>query len=204
MCFANPDLIADYDNEESVADTLYQLKEDPNLFDYLNASVGAINRCLTYFEIKGLSPVGLISVKLSSLESKDGLLRLDVNELVPNLLRIRRILSRSRQGNSQILCCGESDSNELLIEPPIQGDELIIEYNTRIPKITHSTPDSYDVMLPNHLCALIPYFVKGDILRVDDPDEAKEAMKEFKELVSLADTRYDASPPKADPIYRMG
>ena len=56
LCFPNPQLYVDTDDDTLLSEALSNLKDDANYADYLNAMIGAINRCLSVFEIKGVIP----------------------------------------------------------------------------------------------------------------------------------------------------
>ena len=202
MCFANPDLVTDYEDTESLVETLYQLKSDPNLSDYLNASVGAVNRCLAYFEIKGLSPIGSVTVRHGRFNEENGLLKFKLSELSSNILRVKQIFSVDSTGN--ILPVGYLEEKDGTVLAESHGKDFTVEYWEKIPKISHSTADSYEIMLPDCLCRLIPYFVKGDILRVDDPDEARKSARIFKELCEGLVKDDCALPQSVSSLYKMG
>ena len=58
-----------------------------------------------------------------------------------------------------------------------------VRYEPLTERISPSTAESHELELPNRLAELIPYFVKGDILRVDEPEEAKDAHTLFYGLL---------------------
>ena len=199
MCFANPDLTADLESDEAILDTLYNLKSDPNFSDYLNASVGAINRAFSCLEIKGLSPVKILSLKAEELKYENGFIKLELDALAPDLLRVKRIFSKDQTGIFPIPVSMESENGELFIPPVYYGD-IYVEYYKKIPRISHVTADTYEIGLDSTVCSLIPYYVKGDILRVDDPEEAKESMELFFRLAgSISQEKY----PPSEGVYSV-
>ena len=198
MCLANPDITGCFDTDEEITEALYQLKSDPNLSDYLNASVGAINRCFAFLEMKGLSPVRTANV----LPVSDGsVYRLSLTPRIHDLLRIKSVFAIKGDTISPIRDFIEITGSELMLKD--NADSYSVSYYSRIPRISAATPESYDVPLDECLCELIPYFIKGDILRVDDPSEADNAMSFFMEAISRLDLSYGGAYAKVDTVYEM-
>ncbi len=51
-------------------------------------------------------------------------------------------------------------------------------------RITHSTPDSYELDMQEGVAQIIPYFIKSDLLLSENPSEAKEARAIFDSLLA--------------------
>ncbi len=199
MCLANPDISGGFDTDEEITEALYQLKSDPNLSDYLNASIGAINRCFSFLEMKELSPVR--TAKVTASASNDGASRLALNALIPDFLKIKSIFAIKGDSIAPLKDFIEISGGELLLKDT--ADRYSVSYYSKIPRISAATPESYDIMLDDCVCQLIPYFVKGDILRVDDADEAEASMSFFKEAISSVDLSYGGAYIKVDTVYEM-
>lgn len=183
LCFPNPQLYVDTDDDSLLTDTLSNLKDDPNYSDYLNAMVGAINRCLSVFEIKGVIPKKRVSVPFYASGVTDGSFVIRMQSLAPDVHRVDSVITYPKGDLPNHIEFADVGDNEIRVEPISEGACYTVRYEPVSKRISHATPESHEIDLPDRLCELIPYFVKGDILRVDDPDEAKDALTLFYGLL---------------------
>ena len=65
----------------------------------------------------------------------------------------------------------------LLVES--QNGEVEILYNSKIPRISEKTSDSYEIELDSAILELIPYFVRSELILGEDEKGAKDAKNEF-------------------------
>ena len=72
-----------------------------------------------------------------------------------------------------------------LYPPPLLSDEdyCVIYYHVGIPRIGEGTGNSEQIILPDELARLIPYFIKGEVYREEDPNEAGEARNWYEQGV---------------------
>ncbi|MBQ9744731.1 MAG: hypothetical protein IJW19_06360 [Clostridia bacterium] len=182
LCFANPELGVDIDNEEVFLDTLNNLKYDENYKNYMNAMPGAINRCFSSIEHKGILPTKAVNLTGSSLLVYEGLVRLDLNELAKDFCQLESITLISNGVVVPHMPFTRLGENTVLLQPIGAKDEYVIIYGPKIPRIKISTPESYEIDLPEDILALVPYFIKGDIMRIDDANEAAEARNIFEAM----------------------
>lgn len=180
LCFATPELSIDTEDATVFSDTLNALKSDSNYSDYLNASVGAINRALSYFELKGMVPVKRAEIPFDSSEVVNGCFTMDLPRIIPDFCSLVSL----SEANSDIVSYVEYAQDGALIRafPPTVGNGYTVQYIPTLERITHATSEEYDIPLPRYMCEAIPYFVKGDIMRVDNPEEAERAREEFYSL----------------------
>jgi hypothetical protein len=61
--------------------------------------------------------------------------------------------------------------------------DYYLVYRPMLPRITAATAESYELPLPELLAGALPYFIKGDIYRMDEPDEANAAKSFYEMLV---------------------
>ena len=182
LCFANPELEIDTEDEEIFLNALNNLKYDENYKDYMNAMPGSINRCFSSIEQKGILPSKTIKLTGDSLSSQAGVVKLELKELVSDFHHLESVTLVSNGVVIPHMPFVRIGNDTITLQPIGKNDEYIIIYEPRIPRIKISTPESYDVELPDDISALIPYFIKGDILRVDDADEAAEARNIFEAM----------------------
>lgn len=68
----------------------------------------------------------------------------------------------------------------------------------RIKRISHTTPNDYELELEDKLAQIIPYFVKSDLLLSESPEESKVAQELFERLLAQA---LDESTSHSETIY---
>ena len=108
-------------------------------------------------------------------------IRFNLPSLIENFYDIDRVVSETSDGEY----CGDCDYQT-------EGDTLVLEryddeditytvlYRPTIPRVDSLTDDDWEIPVPENIAALIPYFVKGDLYRDDEPNEASEARNWFE------------------------
>ena len=161
---------ADYTDAD--VDNLDLMKADRNYSDYLSAMVGSVNRCFAILEERRILPV-------RSMVLGDGG-RYVLN--AEDFFDVERIVY---EGN------GEYDGN---CEYFREGDAVIIKdydthgeyrllYRPSIPRVCAYTPDDTEIPIPDRIACYIPYFIKSELFRMDEPDEATEARRFFEAAI---------------------
>jgi hypothetical protein len=56
-----------------------------------------------------------------------------------------------------------------------EGESYKVVYKPKLKRITAYTDDMEELDIPENIASHIPYFVKGDLYRDDEPNEASEA-----------------------------
>lgn len=57
-------------------------------------------------------------------------------------------------------------------------------YYPSVARVTHTTPNSTEVAIPEALAAALPYYVKADVYRIDEPGEANDARNWYEAAIS--------------------
>ena len=60
-------------------------------------------------------------------------------------------------------------------------------YAPRRKRVTTGTADDEEIALPDKIACLIPYFIKGDLFREDEPAEAADARNLFEASIEAID-----------------
>ena len=153
---------------------LNALLSDDNYNVYLYAMTGAINRCFADLESKGATPIKSMVLRRDHLT--DGVFDLTAIEEYSSLDSVTdkdgRNVEFVKKGN-------------YLYPPPLLSDEdyCVIYYHVGIPRIGEGTGNSEQIILPDELARLIPYFIKGEVYREEDPNEAGEARNWYEQGV---------------------
>ena len=87
--------------------------------------------------------------------------------------------------------------NGVFILPPY--GVMVTEYNKCLNNRVNS--ENYEIDLDEDVLALIPYFVKGDIMRLEDPNEAAEARNIFEGMCAEIYRGIDKPQAKVDTVF---
>lgn len=72
------------------------------------------------------------------------------------------------------------EGNVLVLPLLDEHTTYTVLYYPSIPRVTSETDDNTELAIPDKIATHIPYFVKGDLFRDDEPDEANEARNWFE------------------------
>lgn len=160
---------------------LEKLALNENYQDYIYNMPGAINRCFSILEEKRVLPTKRLDLSRDDMGNK-GVLRYDLGK-IKDFFDIDRIVYENDNGEYVASCDYQRAGNEIVL-PPINVEErYTILYKPRLERITSSTKYDYDLPVPDHIAAHIPYFIKGDLYRDDEPNEASEARNWFEAAI---------------------
>ena len=157
--------------EDPTEESLLRLGGDPNYRPYLINMNGAIDRCLSDIERRCILPVKMHDLVLSAEPTEGHMTRFEIT--APDFYDVERISKEGlyeydgdhpymREGNTLLLQTYDATAKYRLIYYP----------KVRRVSTLHDT-DAIDV--PDEIAAVIPYYVKGDLFREDEPNEAGEA-----------------------------
>lgn len=164
-----------YDNIDLQSVSLDQLALDENYGNYLVNMTGSINRCFSNLETKGVLPVKTHNLQHSDGNPSGPLLRFNLNDLIKDLFEIERIVYRGKNGEYISECEYRKEGDILVVDDIETGDYYTVLYKPALPRITPTTDNAMVLPIPDNIAAYIPYFIKGDLYRDDEPSEASEA-----------------------------
>jgi len=163
------------------SESLETLEQDENYRDYMINLTGAINRSFSSIEEKRVLPTK--AKALTNGVVRGTWLRFEYNEF-----DIDRIVF-------------ESDTEYRgSVSYMVEGDNLVVEnktgtytliYRPTIPRITSITLNSTELDIPDSIASAIPYYIKGDLYRDDEPDEASEARAYYEAQMSQIQKKSD-------------
>lgn len=185
-----PSISIDVDTEsgDALNEALSNLKADPNYCDYLSAMTGAINRCFTNLESKGVLPLKAATFAKDNFEKCGSMLCLDISDKING--KIEKVAFRNGFKYIDSFDFSFNGDNMLIIEDYGDGVYTII-YEPYIPRIKNTTGANYTVDLPDKITSLIPYFIKSEVIRTDDASEASVARSMYEtEIAELVSNRY--------------
>ena len=195
------DFVVDY----AVSD-LADLYSDEAYRDYLVAMPGAVNRCFSNLEARGALPS--VSRELSYDEGvvRFGRIRYDLPTLIPDCQRLERIVREDSDGGYDGRCEYMREGGVLVLpEPRRKNGELVegytVVYKPRVPRVDENSDDYAELNLPEHIAALVPYYVKGDLYRKDEPEEAAEARNYYESALEQLLIEEEGAQAKVKSVY---
>ena len=190
IIFANADEIL-------YPDRLSEYETDEQYRDYLANMTGAINRCFSTLENKRVLPVKTFLIESSSVVASRRI-RIDMKQAVSDFFDIDRVIGESDytyKSNVDFWMAGD-----LLIVPNENLDYTVLYYPT-LPRIKSTTSGDMEIPVPDNIAAYIPYYVKGDIYREDEPNEAAEARNWFEQAISELEGKREQYQGTVESIY---
>lgn len=147
---------------------------DERYADYLYAMTGAINRCLSELEERRVLPV-------RSLVLGDGG-RYALDRIVSDFFDLERI-SCVLNGEYFPICEYYREGDEIIVKDYDDRAEYRAIYNPAIKRVFSYSDNMLELDIPDRIACYIPYFIKGELFRVDEPDEAAEARNWFEAAI---------------------
>ena len=190
IIFANADEIL-------YPDRLSEYETDEQYRDYLANMTGAINRCFSTLENKKVLPVKTFLIESSSVVASRRI-RIDMKQAVSDFFDIDRVIGESDytyKSNVDFWMAGD-----VLIVPNENLDYTVLYYPT-LPRIKSTTSGDTEIPVPDNIAAYIPYYVKGDIYREDEPNEAAEARNWFEQAISELEGKREQYQSTVESIY---
>lgn len=159
--------------EDITAEDLGDLGGVESFRAYLMNMNGSINRCFSDIEQRRILPVKAVQLRAEDGEEANGRIRFELST-ISDFFDIDRLIADGehsyegdhpyiREGNSIIICD---------FDPKVAYRLL---YFPALRRVDDSFGDTDEVQVPNSIAVNIPYFIKGDLYREDEPNEASEA-----------------------------
>lgn len=162
-------------NIDFIIDELPNIALDENYGSYLVNMPGAINRCFASIEEKGVLPVKTYVLKADEGLASGSFMRFNLAQLIEDYFDVERIVCETTNGEYIGDHEYQKEGDTLVIKDFGGDDRYILLYLPKIDRISSLTPDDEEILVPDNIAAHIPYFIKGDLYRDDEPNEASEA-----------------------------
>lgn len=154
---------------------LVDLEQEEECRDYLAYMPGAINRCLSNLESRDVLPKRQCVLAADACERYGDRVRYSLGDMIPDLFKVERIAREDLRGGYQPSADYVREGEKTVLGAIGEDERYIVIYWPRIGRITGLTDNETEIDVPDHIAALIPYFVKAELFRFDEPDEAQEA-----------------------------
>lgn len=172
------------DDIGDTAEGMAGLADNVNYRDYMLSMPGSVNRCFADLEAKKVLPWKTARVGSGDGDKVGGgYRRILLTRIAPDCFEIERVTQRQEYGDTVTLTEGADyyvEGDELILIP----GETVIEYTPTLPRIEVWTNLDGKVPLPEVLAAAVPYYVKGELYRREEPGEAAEAHSIYEQRVA--------------------
>lgn len=166
------------------ADNLVDYVGDDTYGYYLVNMPGAINRAFSVLERKRVLPVRRCELVAAAGEQTPRGIRFDMATLVNDYYDVERVTMESYTGYEPVVdYFREGDS--ILFERFDLSAQYTLLYRPSIRRIGAGTADDYEVSeIPDRIACYLPYAIKAELFRNDDPDEAERARAVFEQAMA--------------------
>ena len=176
-------MFANY-NHDITIEGLVECYADENYGSYLINMPGSINRCLSVIENKGVLPSKRVVLEATRGVASGQFIRFDLFSMVPDLYIIERVIKEDTYGFYNGDYQYQLEGEVLVLDRPCENETYTLIYKPSLPRITQDSSDINELQgVPNNIACHIPYFIKGDLFREDEPNEASEARNWFEQAM---------------------
>lgn len=153
---------------------LERMKQQQEYKDYLGSMNGSINRCFAVLEERRVLPVKRYDIPSGLLEGGE----FDLTS-ISDFFDLERIVYEGADGYRPI-CEYYREGDVIIIKDFDSEGSYRLIYKPTLPRITSGMGEDTELPIPDRIACYIPYFIKGELFRVDEPDEASEARNWFE------------------------
>lgn len=171
-------------SEEIAHDNIVDRAGDDTYGYYLVRMPEAINRAFSALERKRVLPVRRCElVAAAGMETPRGI-RFDMETLVDDYYDVERVTMESYTGYESVVDYFR-EGESILFERFNLSAQYTLLYRPSVRRVSAGTPDDYEVSeIPDRMACYLPYAIKAEIFRNDDPDEAEMARAVFEQAMA--------------------
>lgn len=200
LIYPGAELMCDADNDTSLREKLRELANDSNYSDLLSAMPGAINRCFAELEGRSLVPRKSCELDTSKGKRLGNKIVFDTS-LLESYLKTEKVLHYNDFCDIHEVDFNFLSENEILLDG--RDGKFVLIYTPVVKRISQISDDASVIKLPEHLCALIPYFIKSELIRAENEKEAAIARNIFEEMISALSIRENGVQTKVESVYEV-
>ena len=156
--------------------TLSNNELDENFAPYLNKMIGSVNRCIGDIEDKRIVTRDEYLTSYTEINERYGKFDLptDFFDIVSITMYLDEKIITDFQYNLK---------NGYIILPLIKDAAYHIDHYKKLQRIPTDASYDYEIDLDDDICDIIPYYVKGELYREDEPFEAGESMNWYEQRI---------------------
>lgn len=178
-------------------------KRDEKFASIIANMPGALNRCFSDLENKGVLPSKTIDLNELKPLAIGETYHFDLSSVEDFFEPVRLAMfsdAGAYSSNSDFVLDGGC-----LVIPAYDRDRehYVLHYKPIITRVTSGTDEKSDVGVPDNIATAIPYFIKGDLFRDDEPNEAAEARNWYEAAIGLLKEKNTQRVGQVQTIYGM-
>lgn len=164
------------------ASNLTSYENSDTIGEYLAGMTGSINRALADIESRRILPERSVCLAdITSVQGRHGK-RYDLSAPAINFYDVSRIILESDEGYDG--CAPyRMEGKKLVLLFPHDSADVTLLYYPKIPPIA-TYDNNKELELPNEIAGVIPYFIKGELYRLDEIGDAAEAMSWYEQRIA--------------------
>ena len=174
-------------HEDIGVEQIETMEQTEEYGDYLIAMNGSINRCFADLESRCILPVKSFSLPGGEKENKEPLY-FDLEEQISDYFYIERLIY---EADGAVWEEDELESyllgNTLLL-PWFDGEKegYRVVYRPKLERLLPYTSNDTELAVPEYIAAIIPYWIKSELYRGDEVNEAGEARNWYEAAIRQA------------------
>ncbi len=158
--------------------TLDEGEGDRTVGEYLKRMPGAINRALGDIEGRDVLPLCRRVIEAGEWERRGTFSLLPLSRL-GDCFRVVRLYRTDGEEAPTELSVGIE--GELLVATGLgSGERTVLLYRPRLQRVQPYENEAELEGVPDGIAALIPYYIKGELFREDEPNEASVALSRYE------------------------
>lgn len=166
------------------ADNLVDYVGDDTYGYYLVNMPGAINRAFAAVERKRVLPVRRCELVAAAGEQTPRGIRFDMATLVNDYYDVERVTMESYTGYEPVVDYFR-EGESIIFERFNLSAQYTLLYRPSIRRVSAGTADDYEVReIPDRIACYLPYAIKAELFRNDNPDEAEAARAVFEQAMA--------------------
>lgn len=175
-------MFAGYDYKLTIESLSQELSE--NYQTYLNSMTGAINRCLANIESKRILTPKSRVLNISEGTPTGAFIRFDLSELISDYYDISRLVYSNNHGVYDGNATYQKEGDTLVLRNYGEDEQYVVVYYPKAQRVTDSSDNNMEMNIPDNIASVMPYYIKGDLYRDDEPNEASEARNWYEQAIS--------------------
>jgi len=176
------------------------LRGDTYKRELIDKMPGSVNRCLAELSGRGLLPS--ISYEVQATDTTGAFIRVSL-DTIPRFLSLERVVREGTDGSYDGDCPRRLEGRTLVLSAPKPGERYRILYKGAAERISDITESSAVLGVPEHIAAIIPYYIKGELFREDEPAEAAEARNIFEQALYSFKGEPESSVGAVETVYSV-
>ena len=196
LLFPDAEISYDSGSEQSLRETVENLKCDPNVRDMVLFCTPAINRAFSVIEKRGASKTKSATARVLNHRGRG--LYIKLSEIASDVFNVVRAFSPS----GKEVPFERYTDDEIYLDSLETGEYTFI-YKSKIKRINEATSDFEEVDLSEGIAEIIPYFVKSEAIFTEDRGASDAARVLFDGILAELSTAPTDSMPEVKSVYLM-